>query len=74
MRNIVDPGSFRVELGQRVRKPICGNNDALREREGVLLYKRTRTPDDRIILHPTPTPANPGLLVLVLEVHLRLRI
>ena len=36
-RNIDAPGNFRVDLGQRRRKTICGNNDAIRKREGVIV-------------------------------------
>ena len=59
LRNIVAPGSFRVKLGQRVRKTICGNNDAVRKREGVIVEQ---SPDHHVHLHPASPPANPGLL------------
>ena len=51
--------NFWVELRQRVRKTICGNNDAVWKREGVTVE---RSPDRHIPLHPTPPPANLGLL------------
>ena len=38
---------------------ICGYNDAMREREGVILEQ---SPDRHIPLLPARTPANPGLL------------
>ena len=48
-----------MELGQRVRKIICGNNDAVQKRERVIVEQ---SPDRHIPLHPTPPRANLGVL------------